>query len=228
MDTLFWSVLTESSVVIQLVMLLLVLMSLASWSVIFFKFVTLIKAKKRAVADFKTFQDAGDLSEAMQAIKDRRSNIFQIGYMAVRELRKLERAKLDEGVKGKLALDNVRRTLRQGVSSEMSNLGAALPLLSTCANAAPFLGLFGTVWGIMRSFHAIGLMKTASLAVVGPGIAEALSTTVVGLSVAIPAAIAYNVFVGLLGRVEIELVNFAGEFLNRMQRELGLGADSAE
>ncbi len=228
MDSLFWSVLTESSLVIQFVMLLLVVMSLASWSVIFFKFVTLLQAKKMAVADFKTFQDADDLSEAMQSIKNRNSNIFQIGYMAVRELRKLERAKLDEGVKGKLALDNVRRTLRQGVSSEMSRLGAALPLLSTCANAAPFLGLFGTVWGIMRSFHAIGMMKTAALTVVGPGIAEALTTTVVGLAVAIPAAIAYNAFVGMLGRIETELVNFAGEFLNRMQRELGLSVDSAE
>jgi len=116
--------------------------------------------------------------------------------------------------------ENLRRALRHGVSSQMEKLSSSLSFLATCANAAPFIGLFGTVWGIMHSFHNIGMMKTASLAVVAPGISEALVATAIGLAVAIPATIAYNYFQGMLGRIEAELINFAGVFLNRVQREL--------
>ena len=96
----------------------------------------------------------------------------------------------------------------------------ALSFLATSANTAPFIGLFGTVWGIMNTFHAIGAMKSASLATVAPGISEALIATAMGLLVAIPATIGYNTFHGSLGVLETRLVNFAGMFLNRVQREL--------
>ena len=96
----------------------------------------------------------------------------------------------------------------------------AMTFLATAANTAPFIGLFGTVWGIMSTFHAIGAMKSASLATVAPGISEALIATAMGLLVAIPATIGYNTFHGRLGVLETRLVNFAGMFLNRVQREL--------
>ena len=105
---------------------------------------------------------------------------------------------------------------------ELGRLNRSLSVLATAANTAPFIGLFGTVWGIMNSFHAIGLMKSASLATVAPGISEALIATAIGLAVAIPATIAYNLFLGRLGGIETLLVNFAGAFLNRVQREINV------
>ena len=117
-------------------------------------------------------------------------------------------------------VDNVRRALRQGVASEMARLQHSLSLLATTANTAPFIGLFGTVWGIMNSFHSIGMLKTASLATVAPGISEALVATAIGLLVAVPATIGYNIFMGKIGEIDTLLVNFAGLFLNRVQREL--------
>jgi biopolymer transport protein TolQ len=92
--------------------------------------------------------------------------------------------------------------------------------LATCSNSAPFIGLFGTVWGIMNAFQSIGLQQSAALTTVAPGIAEALIATAFGLAVAIPASIAYNSYLGVLHTIESELINFAGAFLNRAQREL--------
>ena len=102
----------------------------------------------------------------------------------------------------------------------MTRLSSSLSFLATAANTAPFIGLFGTIWGIMHTFHCIGAMKSASLATVAPGISEALIATAFGLAVAIPATVGYNIFVGKLGDLESKLVNFAGMFLNRVHREL--------
>ena len=102
----------------------------------------------------------------------------------------------------------------------LPQLGANDHVLATTANTAPFIGLFGTVWGIMSSFHSIGMLKSASLATVAPGISEALVATAIGLGVAVPATVGFNIFMGRLSQVDTLLVNFAGFFLNRVQREL--------
>jgi biopolymer transport protein TolQ len=102
----------------------------------------------------------------------------------------------------------------------VEGLFGSLSFLATCVNVAPFIGLFGTVWGIMHSFYAIGLMKRATLAAVAPGLAEALITTAIGLAVAIPASIAYNFLTRMLGRIEMALVELAGTFLKRVESEL--------
>ena len=115
--------------------------------------------------------------------------------------------------------DNLRRILRHGVAEEMRGLSRSLPLLATTANTAPFIGLFGTVWGIIHAFHSIGHMKSAALATVAPGISEALIATAVGLAVAIPATAGYNVFCGMLAAIEGQCVSFAGLFLNRLRQE---------
>ena len=124
----------------------------------------------------------------------------------------------EAGNSSEIVVDNVRRSLRQGVASEMARLERSLSLLATTANTAPFIGLFGTVWGIMHSFHSIGMLKSASLATVAPGISEALVATAIGLGVAVPATIGFNIFMGKLSQVDT--LNFAGVFLNRVQREL--------
>ena len=144
------------------------------------------------------------------------SPLYTVAHEGVTEFNRSKEAGNSEDV----VVDNVRRALRQGVDMEMTRLTSSLSFLATSANTAPFIGLFGTVWGIMNTFHAIGAMKSASLATVAPGISEALIATAMGLLVAIPATIGYNTFHGSLGVLETRLVNFAGMFLNRVQREL--------
>lgn len=221
MDFNVVSLVKEATVVVQLVMALLVVMSLASWSIMFSKLMTLGKAKNKVVREIGRFQDAGDLQGAIQAMGgDTASPTYQVAVIGVNELNRFEDFDSKNADRFEMIAENLRRALRHGVSNELSKMGASLSFLATCANSAPFIGLFGTVWGIMHSFHAIGQMKTAALAVIAPGISEALITTAIGLAVAIPAAIAYNYFIGLLQGLESELVNFAGVFLNRVQREL--------
>jgi biopolymer transport protein TolQ len=141
-----------------------------------------------------------------------------VAQQGVAEFNRLKEA----GNSGDVVADNVRRALRQGVTEAMTKLSSSVSFLATTANTAPFIGLFGTVWGIMYSFHQIAQMKTASIATVAPGISEALIATAVGLFVAIPATIGYNSFLSMMQTIEGELVNFAGVFLNRVQRELNV------
>ena len=153
----------------------------------------------------------------MQSLgSDPSSPLYYVAHQGVLEFNRSK----ELGNDSEVVVDNVRRALRQGVASEMSRLQNSLSLLATAANTAPFIGLFGTVWGIMSSFHSIGMLKTASLATVAPGISEALVATAIGLLVAVPATIGFNIFMGKIGQVDTLLVNFAGVFLNRVQREL--------
>lgn len=216
-----WGMLSGATLVVKGVLLLLASMSLISWTLIFMKLYLFTTAKRRAKKELETFVNAETLASAVQALRQgSRSSLYEIGMLGLTELKRLDRSALNPAQKMKTALDTLRRTLRQGVSTELGKLSNSLAFLATCANAAPFIGLFGTVWGIMNSFHAIGLQKTASLATVAPGISEALIATAIGLAVAIPATIAYNFFLGMLNRIEAEFVNFAGAFLNRVEREM--------
>lgn len=150
--------------------------------------------------------------------------LARVSTLAVKEFRLLEKADVNRERKRLLVKDTLRRVLKQGISKEMRILTRNLPFLATCANAAPFIGLFGTVWGIMHSFHSIGLAQSAALATVAPGISEALIATAIGLLVAIPATIFYNYFLGKLNEVETGMVDFAGAFLNRAEREIAWSA----
>lgn len=220
-QTGIWDLVRQATIVVQLVMLLLVGMSVASWSIIFYKIHILRRARQQALVDFKRFQSAPDLGSAVQILaRGGDSPLYPLAYQAVAELKRLEGTTMPAAQKSKIAMDNLRRVLRQNVSSSMRNLASSLSFLATCASSAPFIGLFGTVWGIMHSFYAIGQMGSASLATVAPGLSEALVATAIGLAVAIPASVAYNFFRGMLGSIEVEMINFAGAFLNRVQREL--------
>jgi biopolymer transport protein TolQ len=114
----------------------------------------------------------------------------------------------------------VRRALRRAINSEVVRMSQMVPFLATTGNTTPFIGLFGTVWGIMNSFHGIGLRGSASLAVVAPGISEALVATAAGLAAAIPAVIAYNYFTQKIRLIETELYNFASDFQNIVERDI--------
>jgi len=206
---------------VKFVLAILVVMSMASWSIIFLKLFTLSTARKNAAHDSKLFQESENLKMAMRAVsQNKNSPCYAVGLQAFEELMRMEEADLDALEKSRVAMDNIRRTLRQAVASELGMLTKSLSFLATCANVTPFIGLFGTVWGIMNSFHSIGLQQSAALAAVAPGISEALVATAIGLGVAIPATLGYNFFLGYIRHIERELIGFSGAFLNRIQREV--------
>ncbi|MDR2302824.1 MAG: MotA/TolQ/ExbB proton channel family protein, partial [Deltaproteobacteria bacterium] len=141
------------------------------------------------------------------------AEVFRVGFQ---ELNRAYKAKLEAPA----ALDNVQRALRRSATAESTRLFRFLPFLASCGNATPFIGLFGTVWGIMGSFHEIGLKGTANLANVAPGISEALVATAAGLATAIPAVIFFNYFNSRLRVLESEMSNFMSDFLNILERDL--------
>lgn len=217
MEFSFLSMITHASLVAKVVLALLILMSVASWALMIQKFFSLNAANSKAIKGIDNFDKANNLREAVQSLgADPSSPLYYIAHQGVLEFNRSR----ELGNSSEVVVDNVRRALRQGAASEMSRLQRSLAFLATTANTAPFIGLFGTVWGIMNSFHSIGLSKSASLATVAPGISEALVATAIGLAVAVPATVGFNLFMGKLSQVDTLLVNFAGFFLNRVQREL--------
>ena len=219
MEYSVFSLFLNATLLVKLIMGLLVCLSIYSWAIIIGKWVTLHSAHGKASEGLERFENARDLRQAVQSLGgDPSSPLYAVAQQGVLEFNRSKEA----GASEEVVVDNVRRALHQGVGMELGRLNRSLSVLATAANTAPFIGLFGTVWGIMNSFHAIGLMKSASLATVAPGISEALIATAIGLAVAIPATIAYNLFLGRLGGIETLLVNFAGAFLNRVLREINV------
>ncbi|MDR1855667.1 MAG: protein TolQ [Desulfovibrio sp.] len=217
MEFSLFSMIAQAGLVAKVVLGLLAMMSVGSWALMIQKSILLGAANSKARDGTERFSKASSLREAVQTLgADPSSPLYFIAHQGVLEFNRSKEA----GNATEVVVDNVRRALHQGVGSEVSRLQRSLSLLATTANTAPFIGLFGTVWGIMHSFHAIGLQKSASLATVAPGISEALIATAIGLLVAVPATVGFNIFVGKLSQVETLLVNFASVFLNRVQREL--------
>ena len=217
MDLSIFALITNAGIVVQAIMALLGIMSIYSWTVIFTKCFNLSAAQKKALAGLRKFEKAKNLRDAVQNLgHDVTSPLYAVAQYGVTEFNLSKEAFVTADV----VVDNVRRSLHQGVNNETNRLNGSISILATCSNSAPFIGLFGTVWGIMSSFQAIGLMKSAALATVAPGISEALIATALGLAVAIPAAIAYNLFLSKIMQIENLLIDFAGTFLNKVQREL--------
>lgn len=216
MDSIVHAV-SQATLVSKSVLVLLVFMSIASWAFMIGKWFSLRAAQKRSQAALVKLDRADDLITALRLLaEDRECPFYGITIRGVREFNRINKT----GDAEKLLNDNVRRALRYGIGEETAKLKSSLALLATTANTAPFIGLFGTVWGIMYSFQSIALMKSVSLATVAPGIAEALIATAMGLFVAIPATLGYNVFRSKLSVIEGECINFAGLLLNRMQHEV--------
>ena len=214
------AILTASPVV-QLTLLSLLLLSAMCWAVAFYKWRQINTLTKRN----GDFSDKFWKASSLDKVADETSSmidesglarIFKSGYQEMTRLA----AQQKEG-EGKLLLsgiDNLERSLRKAIDVELSNMENKLTILATTGSTGPFIGLFGTVWGIMGSFHKIGQTGSASLAVVAPGISEALITTAVGLAAAIPSVIMYNHFVSRIKRIESELTNFSTDFLNIAKR----------
>ncbi|MBR3664913.1 MAG: protein TolQ [Desulfovibrio sp.] len=217
MEFSFFQMISQASLVSKIVLGFLVLMSIGSWGLMIQKFFSLGAAFNKAKIGIERFDKSTNLREAVQSLgADPASPLYYVAHQGVLEFNRSK----EMGNASEVVVDNVRRALRQGVASELARLQNSLSFLATTSNTAPFIGLFGTVWGIMHSFHSIGLLKSASLATVAPGISEALVATAIGLGVAIPATVGFNIFMGKLSQIDTLLVNFAGYFLNRVQREL--------
>jgi biopolymer transport protein TolQ len=213
----------------QLVMLTLLLFSIISWSIVFMKARLFRRVRRQSVDFLENFWSSNNLSEAYGIIEDYpyspEAAVFSAGYNELQKINRIrtrkEQVDLRETLDMQLAtMDNLQRALRKAESQEITELGKSLPFLATTGNAAPFIGLFGTVWGIMASFHDIGIRGSASLAVVAPGISEALVATAAGLAVAIPAVVFYNHYSNQLVELDNNIQNFSTDFLNLVERDL--------
>ncbi len=200
--------------VVKGVMLILLLFSIVSWAIIIAKFRQLSRARRENAEFFRLFWSAPDLASARQATEHL---AYSPAARLFRETLALEPGPGAQNPHPETSLatppgENAsRRILRRSLSEQGERLSRSLSFLATCGNTAPFIGLFGTVWGIMTSFHDISLKGSASLATVAPGIAEALIATAAGLAAAIPAVMAYNYFLGQVRRLETELNDFAAD-----------------
>jgi len=218
-DLSILSLIIEASVLVQLVMLLLLVTSLFSWNVIFQKHRMLSKARVEAEEFEEKFWSGGDLANLYnQVTSGRHGNggmaiIFEAGFKEFARLRK------QESVDPMAVLEGAQRAMRVALSRETDKLELHLPFLATVGSTSPYIGLFGTVWGIMNSFRALGNVKQATISMVAPGIAEALVATAMGLFAAIPAVIAYNRFNAELERLISRYDAFSEEFATILQRQ---------
>jgi biopolymer transport protein TolQ len=211
---------------VKFIMLMLLGLSVACWCVILLKFLLLRRARKESdqfIELFRQRKGYAGLYRDCQALEESHvAQIFRVGYAELNRLSKsLESKSLQEiKVNPEVLLENVERAIVGATTSERQRFERFLPLLATTGSTAPFIGLFGTVWGIMTSFQEIGLKGAANLAVVAPGISEALVATAMGLAAAIPAVVAYNHFSNRIRNVENEMSHFSADFLNMLKRDL--------
>jgi biopolymer transport protein TolQ len=216
----FLKLMVDASLVVHGVLLILVFFSVFSWAIIFFKSKMLRSADSQSKKFLKIFQESKNLSEVNQAAKKYQSSplavLFRSGYK--------ELAYQSQSNKGNISpekLETVNRALVKTSNQEISRLEKRMSFLATTGSVTPFIGLFGTVWGIMDAFQRIGIVKSAGLDTVAPGIAEALIATAAGLFAAIPAVIAYNYFLHRIKDLITDIDDFSFEFLNIVERIYG-------
>jgi len=225
-----WQLVLDASPVVKLVMLVLVLMSVSCWFIIGGKLVQLLRASAQSARFLSIFWDKTQgeawTTERLEAVYGKArplessplARVFHAGYVELARIGGSADATQPAQPAVQADLDSVARALRRAANNEVTLLENLLPVLATTGSVAPFIGLFGTVWGVMNSFIGIGNLGNASLAVVAPGIAEALIATAIGLAAAIPAVMAYNYFVRRIRVLESELDAFASDYLNIVRR----------
>jgi biopolymer transport protein TolQ len=213
----------QAGPVVKVVMGLLLLASLRSWAIIFEKRMLVRRARRDADRFENSFWSGGDLSTLFRQIEARKNatgmdSIFEAGF------REFARLRQQEDVSPDLLLEGARRAMRVAQLKEIDRLEHSLATLATVGSTSPYVGLFGTVWGIMSAFTSLSSVQQATLASVAPGIAEALVATAFGLFAAIPAVIAYNRYADQIGRLEMRYDGFMEEFSTILQRHASRGA----
>lgn len=215
-----WSLISNASLLVQLVMLILVAASVISW-VLIFQRGSLLRGAKQGLEEFeerfwsgidlsKLYRQSGNNPEGNSGVEQ----IFRAGF------REFSRLRQQPGVGPDAVMDGVNRAMRVAISREEEKLEQALPFLATVGSTSPYIGLFGTVWGIMNSFRGLAQVQQATLATVAPGIAEALIATAIGLFAAIPAVIAYNRFSARSEQLIGRYYTFADEFQAILHRKV--------
>jgi biopolymer transport protein TolQ len=218
MNINIFTIITEADLVVQLILLLLVFFSVFSWAIIFFKYKTIKAGFKQSAKFLDVFRRSKSLSDVNDAAKKLRASPLAVIFLAGnKELAYQSKATAGNGWSASKT-DSLNRALLKASNAEVSRLEKMMFFLATTGSVSPFIGLFGTVWGIMISFVRIGAMRSASLQVVAPGIAEALIATAVGLFAAVPAVIAYNYFLGRIKDLIADMEDFSLEFLSIAER----------
>jgi biopolymer transport protein TolQ len=214
-----WQLLSTTGPVARLVLLLLLGLSILSWAIILRKFRIFRAARKESLEFLQVFRQSKKLSEIRAFSRTLKESplpeVFQAGY---HEIESQATTTENPGKPRIRSLEAVRRALQIGASTELSRLEQWLVWLATTGSVSPFVGLFGTVWGIIDAFHGLATAGTASLHSVAPGIAEALITTAAGLFTAVPAVVAYNTFLQSIKEFGTQMDDFALEFLNMTER----------
>ena len=224
------SMVLEAGAMVQFVLLLLLVFSVVSWAIILMKFKVLKRVKKDNNGFLDAYMKGSKLSEIFPETKkypdSTIAEVFRSGYTELIKVTKVIRESLagreaDSGEGSSVemnSIDNIERALNRARDSETTKLESALGFLATTGSASPFIGLFGTVWGIMDTFKGIGARGSATLAVVAPGISEALIATAAGLAAAIPAVIFYNYYINRVKAMSQDMDNFSSEMLNIIER----------
>lgn len=222
----FIRLIAEASIVVQIVVALLILASLASWAIIFRKRIVIGRARQEAEQFEQNFWSGGDLSQLFRGIESRgnatgMSSIFEFGF------REFARLRQGGGIPADQVLEGARRAMQVARLKEIDRLEHSLSTLATVGSTSPYVGLLGTVFGIMNAFVGLGNVEQATLASVAPGISEALGATAIGLFAAIPAVIAFNRFADQVGRLEVRYQAFMEEFSTILQRHATKGGTGA-
>ena len=226
-DISMLDLLLQASLLVKMVMLTLLGMSIVSWAMIIKRSKVLSQAAKGAETFEDKFWSGTDLSVLYQNAKKRKDELAgteEIFYSGFTEFARLRKSNADSP---DFIMEGTGRAMRVAVAREVDELETNLPFLATVGSISPYIGLFGTVWGIMHAFIALGEVKQATLAMVAPGIAEALVATAMGLFAAIPAVMAYNRLSNKVGKLEHNYATFSEEFHSILHRQAMAGRDSA-
>ncbi|MED5373079.1 MAG: protein TolQ [Myxococcota bacterium] len=215
----------DADLIVQFVLLSLVAMSVIGWVIIVNKGLLLRQAARQSAEFQELFWNSRRLDQVYEKVgsypQSPLAQTFKAGYVELHKLTQQDGDSVGQMDLG--GIDNLTRALRRASSTELTNLERLIPFLATTGSTAPFIGLFGTVWGILRAFQKIGASGSASIAVVGPDIAHALIATAVGLAAAIPAVMAYNFFNSRIRVLATEMDNFSADFLNIVKRHFSKG-----
>ena len=218
-DMSLWSLVAGASLIVQLVLLILLLTSVASWMFIFDRYRHLKQAREAADSFEQHFWSGGDLNAVYARVSESgyetrgMERIFEAGFSEFVRLSK------QSGAEPMAIVEGAQRAMRATLSREIDNMEQHLSFLATVGSTSPYIGLFGTVWGIMNSFRALGAVQQATISLVAPGIAEALVATAMGLFAAIPAVISYNRYAHYTERLANRYEAFMEEFSTLLQRQ---------
>ncbi len=218
-DLSIFYLIQNASVLVQLVMALLLLVSLMSWWYIFLKMFAIRQAVRQSEVFEEAFWNNSDLNKLYQDVTNEGDDVGSMARIFAAGFTEFVKLKKKHGVDNSAVMDGTRRAMRATYQREMDNLESHLSFLATVGSVSPYIGLFGTVWGIMNAFRSLANVGQATLAHVAPGIAEALVATAMGLFAAIPAVVAYNRYAHDTTRLSSRFESFMEEFSNVLQRQ---------